>query len=91
MFCYILGEAAVDEFFFIQDLHLNFHSFSGFQHESSLSVKAIMPLSATLPFVIGLKCIWFLIALLYPNSTILGLSFLNFKNLGLPNQFSRRS
>ena len=24
---YILGEEAVDEFFFIQDLHLNFHFF----------------------------------------------------------------
>ena len=35
--------------FFIQDLHLNFHSFLGFQHGSGLSVKAIMPLSETLP------------------------------------------
>ena len=40
MFCSILGEAAVDEFFF-QDLHLNFHSFLGFQHGSDSSVKAI--------------------------------------------------
>ena len=54
MFCYILGEAAVDEFF-IQDLQLNFHSFLGFQRESGSSVTAIMPLSATLPLVIGLK------------------------------------
>ena len=63
MFCSILGEAAVDEFF-IQDLHLNFHSFLGFQHGSDSSVKAIMRLSATLPLAIGLKCFWFLIALL---------------------------
>ena len=54
MFSHILGEAAVDEFF-IQYLHLNFHSFSVFQHESGLSVKAIMPLSATLPLAIGLN------------------------------------
>ena len=41
--------------FFIQDLHLKFNSFLGFQHGSGSSVKAIMPLSATLPLVIGLK------------------------------------
>ena len=52
MFCYILGEAAADEFF-IQDFHLNFHSFLGFQHGSGFSVKAIMLL---LPLVIGLEC-----------------------------------
>ena len=76
--------------FFIQDLHLNFHSFLGFQHGSGSSVKAIMRLSATLPLAIGLKCFWFLIALLvYPKSTILGLSFLNPKDLCLPNQFSK--
>ena len=40
MFCYILGKAAVDEFF-IQDLHLNSHSFLGFQHGNGSSVKAI--------------------------------------------------
>ena len=75
--------------FFIQDLHLNFHSFLGFQHGSGSSVKAIMRLSATLPLAIGLKCFWFLIALLlYPKSTILGLSFLDPKDLYLPNQFS---
>ena len=54
MFCCILGEAAVDEFF-IQDLHLNFHSFLGFQHGSGSSVKAIMLLSAALPLAIGLN------------------------------------
>ena len=41
--------------FFIQDLHLNFHSFLGFQHGSGLSVKAIMLLPAALPLVIGLN------------------------------------
>ena len=45
--------------FFIQDLHLNFHSFLGFQHGSGSSVKAIMRLSATLPLAIGLKCFGF--------------------------------
>ena len=45
----IFWEKAVDEFFFIQDLHLNFHSFLGFQHGSGSSVMAIMRLSATLP------------------------------------------
>ena len=41
--------------FFIQDLHLKFHSFLGFQHESGLSVKAILLLSATLVLAIGLN------------------------------------
>ena len=62
--------------FFIQDLHLNFHSFLGFQHGSDSSVKAIMRLSATLPLAIGLKCFWFLIALLlYPKPTTLWIIF----------------
>ena len=38
--------------FFIQDLHLNFHYFLGFQHGSGSSVKAIMLLSAALPLAI---------------------------------------
>ena len=53
MFCFNLGEVAVDEFF-IQNLHLNFYSSLGFQHGSGSSVKAIMLLSATLPLAIGL-------------------------------------
>ena len=78
--------------FFIQDLHVNLRSFLGFQHGSGTSVKAIMPISATLPLAIGLKCFWFLIALLmYLKSTILKLSFLVPKDLCLPNQFSRGS
>ena len=93
MFCYVLGWAAVE--FFIQYSHLNFHSFSRFQHGSGLSVKAIMPLSATLPLAIGLKFFWFLIALLlYPKSAILAilaLSFLDPKDLYLSNQLSRGS
>ena len=48
--------------FFIQDLHLHFHSFLGFRHGSGSSIKAIMPLSATLPLAIGLKCFWFRIS-----------------------------
>ena len=63
--------------FFIQDLHLNFHSFLGFQHGIGSSVNVIMRL---LPIATGLKCFWFLIALLlYLKWTILGLSFLDLK------------
>ena len=43
MFCYILGEAELMGFF-IQDLHLNFHSFLGFRHGIGSSVKTTMPL-----------------------------------------------
>ena len=63
--------------------------FLGFQHGSNSSVQAIMRL---LPLVIGLKCFWFLIALLlYPKSTILELSFLDPKDICLPKQFLRGS
>ena len=73
--------------FFIQDLHLNFHSvLDFFKHRSGSSIKAIMPLSTTLPLEIGLELFWFLIAsLLYPKSAILRLSFLDRKDLCLPN------
>ena len=78
--------------FFIQDLHLNFHSLLDFRHGRGSSVNTIMPLPATLPLVTGLKCFWFVIALLlYPKSTTLGLSFLYPKDFRLPNQFSRGS
>ena len=78
MFCYILGESAVDKIFY-SSLHLNFYSFLGFRHGSGSSVKAVMPLSAVLLLAIGFKCFWFLIALLlYPKSTV-------------PNQFSKGS
>ena len=72
--------------FFIQDLHLDFQYFLElFQHISCLSVKGIMPLSATLSLAIGLKIFWFLIALLlYPKLAIHGLSFLDPKDLCLP-------
>ena len=53
--------------FFIQDLHLNFHSFLEFQNGNDSSVKAIMPLSATLTLAIGLKCFWFLMAFVIPK------------------------
>ena len=76
MFCFILGEAAVDEFS-IQDLRLNFHSFLGFQHGSDSSVQVIMRLFS---LAIDLKYFWFPIALLlYLKSTILGLSFLDLR------------
>ena len=55
--------------FFIQDLHLNFHSFLGFRHGSGSSVKRIMPLTATLPLAIGWKCFWFLIVIFKVNPT----------------------
>ena len=42
VFCFSLGEAAVGDEFFIQDLQLNFHSFLGFQHGSGSSIKAMM-------------------------------------------------
>ena len=88
MFCYILGEAAVDEFFY-SGFTFKFQYFLGFQHRSGSSVKAITLL---LPLVIGLKCFCFLTALLlHLNSTILGLSFFNLKDPCLPNQFSRAS
>ena len=78
--------------FFVQYLHLNFHSVLVFQNGSGSSVKAIMPLSATLPLAIGLDFFWFLIALLlYLKSAILGLSFLDPKDLCISNQFSRGS
>ena len=69
MFCYILGEAAVDEFFYSRfTFKLSF--FLGFfQHGSGSSVKAIMPLSVTLPLAIGLKIFWFLIALSKVSNT----------------------
>ena len=54
MFCFNLGEAAVDEFF-VQDIQLNFHSFLGFQHGNGSSIKAIISLSAALPLAIGLN------------------------------------
>ena len=40
--------------FFIQDLNLDFHSFLGFENGSGSSIKAIMPLSATLRLAIAL-------------------------------------
>ena len=52
--------------------------------------KAIIPLSATLPWAIGLNSI-IVILLLYPKWAILWLSFLDPKDLCLPNQFSRGS
>ena len=45
--------------FFIQDLHLNFHSFLGFHYGGGSSIKAAMSLSTTLPLAIGLKFFWF--------------------------------
>ena len=54
MFSHILGEAVVDKFL-VQYLHLKFHSFLVFQRGSGSSVKAIMPISATLPLAIGLN------------------------------------
>ena len=74
--------------FFIQDLHLNFHSFLGFQHGSGWSVKAIMLLSAALPLASGLN---FLVCntYYYIERAILGLFFIDPKDLCLPNYFSK--
>ena len=41
--------------FFIEDLHLHFIFFLGFQYGKGLSIKAIMPLSVILPLAIGLN------------------------------------
>ena len=91
MFCYILRKAAVDEFFSSR-FTFTFILFLGLQHGSASSLKAVMPLSATSPLAIGLKFLWFLIVLLlYPKSTILGLFFLDPKEICLPNQLSRGS
>ena len=79
---------------FIQYLHLNLHSFLPFHHVSGSSLKAIMPLSATLPLAIGLIFCFLIALLLYPKSAILailGLYFLDPKDLCLPNQLSRGS
>ena len=86
-----MGETEVDEFFYSR-FTFKLFIFLGFQHESGLSVKAIMPLSATLPLATGLKSFCFLKALLlYPKSIMPGLSFLDPKDLCLTNQFLRGS
>ena len=85
MFCYILGEAAVDEFFYSGFTFKLSFFFLGFQHASGTLVKVIMRL---LPLVIGLKCFWFLLALLlYLRSTILKLSFLYLKTFAYQTSF----
>ena len=79
---------------FIQDLHLKFHSFLDFfRHGGGSSVKETMLLSATLPWAIGLKNVWFLIGLLLcPKSVILGFQyFFNPRDLCLPKEFLRGS
>ena len=54
MFCFNLGVAAFDDFLYSR-FTLKLHSFLGFQYGSGSSIKAIMPLSATLPLAIGLE------------------------------------
>ena len=83
-FVYILGEAAVYELFYLRFTFKLSFFFRVFQHGSGASFKAIIPLSVTLPLAIGLKNFGFLIALLsYAKSVILGLSFLDPKDLCL--------
>ena len=88
MFCFNLGEAAVDEFFYSRfTFNLSF-CFSFSTWKWLVSNKGIILLSAALPLAIGLICFWFVIALLlYRESVILGLSFLDPKDLCLPNSF----
>ena len=57
MFCFNLGEAAVD--FFCSRFTVKLYCFLGFQHGSSSSIKVIMPLAATLPLTIGLEFLGF--------------------------------
>ena len=87
MFCYFMRSSSSWVFWLRFTFKLLF--VLGFEHGSGTSVKAIMQL---LPLAIGLRCFWFLIVLfLYLKSTILGSSFLDLKDLCLPNQFSRGS
>ena len=88
MFCYILGEEAVDEFFCSRFTFKRsfFFRFSTWKWPVSSGNHATITISD------WFEMFWFLIALLLnPKSTILGLSFLDPKDLCLPNQFSRRS
>ena len=82
MFCYILEEAGVDELLYSRCTFNTSILFLGFRHRSCSSVKAIMPLSATLPLAIGLGYSWFLIALLLYGKV----DYLP-KDPCLPNQF----
>ena len=77
--------------FFTQDLHLNFHSFLGFQHGSGSSVKAIMlPTISSITISDWFEFFWFVITLLsYRKSAIFGLSFLDPQDICLSYQFSK--
>ena len=93
MFSHTFGEAAVGEFFYSRFTFKLSFFFRLFPTCGS-SVEAIMPRSAALPLATDLRIFWFLMELLlqlYPKSAILRLSFLDPKDLCLPNQFSRRS
>ena len=70
MFCYIFGEAAVDGVFYSRfTFELPF--FFRFPTWKWLVSYGSHDTWATLPFAVGSKCFWFLIALLlYPKSTI---------------------
>ena len=94
MFSHTLGEAAVGEFFYSKLFTFKLSFFFRLFPTCGSSVEAITPRSATLPLATDLRIFWFLMELLlklYPKSAILRLSFLDPKDLYLPNQFSRRS
>ena len=78
---------------FIKYLHLSFHLFLDFFSAREWLISQGKHLqSVKLPWAIGLKVSWFLIALsFYPNSVVLGLSFLNPRDLWLWMYFSRGS
>ena len=89
MFCFNLGEAAVDELFYSRfTFNLSFFfRFSTWKWLLSLGNHAII---SSITICDWVEIFWFVIALLlYRKSAILGLSFLNPKNLSLPNQFSK--
>ena len=89
MFCFNLGEAAVDELFYSRfTFNLSFFfRFSTWKWLLSLGNHAIISSITIRDWV---EIFWFVIALLlYRKSAILELSFLNPKNLSLPNQFSK--
>ena len=91
MFCFILGEEAVDDDFFLFKIYswtsifFRFSTWKWLVNEGNHVNISNITISDRFDFF------WFVIALLYRKSAILGLSFLNPKNLCLSNQFSRGS
>ena len=89
MFYFNLGQAAVDELFYSRfTFNLSFFfRFSTWKWLLSLGNHATI---SSITISNWVEFFWFAIALLlYRKSAILGLSFLDPKNLSLPNKFSK--